>query len=215
NPFSNSNMTDWLMEQGIEPEVPPLISFFLTMFITEHYNWENFINENSRLKLKGLRLAEKFVDHHISKANKILAKAVQPTPGIHRIRHLADHAQQMIDLVNQYGESWLIAGDIGCFVEDGITDVICIQPFGCIANHIIAKGMEKKMKEKHKGLNILYLDWDAGSSEVNAVNRLDFLVRGAREAFYSRQKEKSTDMAPDSRDDRKTKTDEERETVLA
>jgi len=187
NPFSNSNMTEWLMEQGIEPEVPPLINFFLTMFVTEHYNWKNFITETSRLKLQGLRLAEKFVDHHINRANRIIGKAVQPTPPIHSIRHLADHAQRMIELINQYGESWLIAGDIGSFVEDGITDVVCIQPFGCIANHIIAKGMEKKMKESHRGLNILYLDWDAGSSEVNAVNRLDFLVRGAREAFYAKQ----------------------------
>jgi predicted CoA-substrate-specific enzyme activase len=191
NPFSNSNMTEWLMEQGIEPEVPPLINFFLTMFVTEHYNWKNFITETSRLKLQGLRLAEKFVDHHINRANRIIGKAVQPTPPIHSIRHLADHAQNMIELINQYGESWLIAGDIGSFVEDGITDVVCIQPFGCIANHIIAKGMEKKMKETHKGLNILYLDWDAGSSEVNAVNRLDFLVRGAREAFYSGRKKES------------------------
>ncbi|MDC7220086.1 MAG: acyl-CoA dehydratase activase [Spirochaetales bacterium] len=209
NPFSNSNMTEWLMEQGIEPEVPPLISFFLTMFITEHYNWKNFIAETSRLKLHGLRLAEKFVDHHIDKANKILKRSVQPTPGIHRIRHLADHAQKMIDLVNQYGESWLIAGDIGGFMEDGISDVICIQPFGCIANHIIAKGMEKKMKEHHKGLNILYLDWDAGSSEVNAVNRLDFLVRGARDAFYRKNGPAKTEQS-----DKTDKTDEEREAVL-
>jgi predicted CoA-substrate-specific enzyme activase len=208
NPFSNSNMTDWLMEQGIEPEVPPLVSFFLTMFVTENYNWKNFITETNRLKLQGLRIAEKFVDHHINKANKILAKAVQPTPGIHRIRHLADHAEQMIDLVNQYGESWLIAGDIGCFVEDDITDVVCIQPFGCIANHIIAKGMEKKMKEKHKGLNILYLDWDAGSSEVNAVNRLEFLVRGAREAFYTRR----PDLLNKKKED--PSSDEEKKAVL-
>ena len=208
NPFSNGHMTDWLMAQGIEPEVPPLINFFLTMFITEEYNWKNFINESNQLKLKGLRLAEMFVDHHISKANAILAKAVQPTPPIHRIRHLADHAEKMIELVNQYGESWLIAGDIGSFVEDGITDVVCIQPFGCIANHIIAKGMEKKMKESHKGLNILYLDWDAGSSEVNAVNRLDFLARGAKEAFYARQKKS------DGPEETTGRTEETKEAVL-
>ena len=204
NPFSNGNMTNWLMEQGIEPEVPPLINFFLTMFITEEYNWKNFITESNRLKLQGLRLAEIFVDRHISKANAILAKAVQPTPPIHRIRHLADHAEKMIELVNQYGESWLIAGDIGSFVEDGITDVVCIQPFGCIANHIIAKGMEKKMKESYRGLNILYLDWDAGSSEVNAVNRLDFLVRGAREAFYSRRSEEPETRKRDEASDEET-----------
>jgi predicted CoA-substrate-specific enzyme activase len=185
NPFSNNYITDWLMERGIEPEVPPLINFFLTQFITEHYNWKNFVEENNRFKLQGLRLAELFVDHHINRVNNIIAKTRQKTPAIHRIRHLADKAERIIDLINQYGESWLIAGDIGSFIDDGISDVICLQPFGCIANHIIAKGMEKKMKETYEGLNILYLDCDAGSSEVNAANRLDFLVRGAREAFFA------------------------------
>lgn len=184
NPYSNGYMTDWLMDRGIEPVVPPLINFFLTMFVTEEYNWKNYIEENNPLKLAGLRMAEAFVDRHIGRANRILAASGQATPGIHRIRHLADKAEKVIDLINQFGESWLIAGDIGTFMEEGISDVICLQPFGCIANHIIAKGMEKKMKETYRDLNILYLDWDAGSSQVNAANRLDFLVRGAKEAFY-------------------------------
>ncbi len=188
NPFANGYIADWLMSQGVEPEVPPLVNFFLTTFITEHYNWKNFVEENNLMRLQGLRLAEGFVDHHINRVNRILEKVKQPTPGIHRIRHLADHAEKVIELINQYGESWLIAGDIGSFVETGISDVVCLQPFGCIANHIIAKGMEKKMKETYPDLNILYLDRDSGTSQVNAVNRLDFLVRGAKEAFRTAEK---------------------------
>ncbi|MBN2618297.1 MAG: hypothetical protein JXR64_08315, partial [Spirochaetales bacterium] len=58
-----------------------------------------------------------------------------------------------------------------------------LQPFGCIANHIVAKGVEKKMKEVHPHLNLLFLDMDAGTSEVNTANRLEFLIKGAKESM--------------------------------
>jgi len=186
NPFSNGYVTDRLMANGIEPEVPPLVNFFLTMFITENFNKEKFIEKKSSLKLQMMNLAEHFVYHHIGKANRILERAEVPTPTIHRIRHLADNAQTILSLINQYGESWLLAGDIVTFLEEDIEDVVCLQPFGCIANHIIAKGMEKKLKDHHPELNILFLDRDSGTSEVNAANRLDFLIKGAKESFRQR-----------------------------
>lgn len=85
-----------------------------------------------------------------------------------------------MDLVLQFGESWLLPGDIITFVNEGTTDVLCLQPFGCIANHIIAKGMEKRLKMLYPNLNLLFLDMDAGSSEVNIINRLS-LVKGAHD----------------------------------
>lgn len=186
NPFSNGYVCDRLMAQGIEPEVPPLVNFFLTMFITDDFNKENFIEKKSPLQIQLMKMAEHFVYHHIGKANRILERAKVPTPSIHRVRHLADNAQTILSLINQYGESWLLAGDIVTFLEEGIEDVVCLQPFGCIANHIIAKGMEKKMKDSHPSLNVLFLDRDSGTSEVNAANRLDFLIKGAKESFKGR-----------------------------
>ncbi|MDR0687118.1 MAG: hypothetical protein LBF55_00330, partial [Prevotellaceae bacterium] len=82
---------------------------------------------------------------------------------------------------HQYGEGWLIPGEISAFASEGINNVISLQPFGCIANQIISKGVEKRMKDKYPKLNLLFLDFDAGTSEVNVFNRLYFMVKAAKE----------------------------------
>jgi predicted nucleotide-binding protein (sugar kinase/HSP70/actin superfamily) len=75
------------------------------------------------------------------------------------------------------------AGEVASFAKNGINNVLCLQPFGCIANHIIAKGAEKKMKEMYPQLNLLFLDADAGVSEVNFFNRMHFFVNHAKTAI--------------------------------
>ena len=76
----------------------------------------------------------------------------------------------------------MIAGEISSFMKDGVSNVLCLQPFGCIANHIVAKGAEKKMRELYPQLNLLFLDADAGVSEVNFFNRMHFFLNHAKEA---------------------------------
>jgi predicted nucleotide-binding protein (sugar kinase/HSP70/actin superfamily) len=98
------------------------------------------------------------------------------------IEDVAKNAQEILSLNHQYGEGWLIAGEVASFVKNGIPNVLCLQPFGCIANHIIAKGAEKKMKEMYPQLNLLFLDADAGVSEVNFFNRMHFFVNHAKTA---------------------------------
>ena len=88
----------------------------------------------------------------------------------------ADYASEILDLSNQFGEGWLIAGEIACYARQGINRVVCVQPFGCIANHIVAKGIEKRLKKFYPDLNLLYLDIDGGVAEVNLQNRLHFLI---------------------------------------
>jgi len=61
-------------------------------------------------------------------------------------------------------------------VKAGVQDVLCLQPFGCIANHVVAKGVGTRLKGIHPQLNLLYLDLDAGASEVNLFNRLHFFI---------------------------------------
>jgi len=100
----------------------------------------------------------------------------------HSIRHIAETASEIIELTNHYGEGWLIPGEIGSLVQDGVPNILCLQPFGCIANHVVAKGVEKRMKERYPELNILFLDSDAGTSEVNFHNRLYFFANHAKEA---------------------------------
>jgi predicted nucleotide-binding protein (sugar kinase/HSP70/actin superfamily) len=70
----------------------------------------------------------------------------------------------------------MIAGEVANFAERGVNRVVCVQPFGCIANHVVAKGIEKRLKKFYPSLNLLFLDIDGGMAEVNLQNRLEFLV---------------------------------------
>jgi predicted nucleotide-binding protein (sugar kinase/HSP70/actin superfamily) len=99
------------------------------------------------------------------------------------LKQVAGYAAEVISLINQYGEGWLIPGEIAAFAHQNINDVICMQPFGCIANHIVGKGIEKRMKEKYPELNLLFLDFDYGTSKVNLLNRLHFLMQNKEESL--------------------------------
>lgn len=77
-----------------------------------------------------------------------------------------------MSLAAQFGEGWLLPADIIGYIHDGVNNVLSLQPFGCIANHIISKGIEKKLHELYPKLNMLSLDFDSGVSSVNVTNRL-------------------------------------------
>ena len=100
----------------------------------------------------------------------------------HNIHDIAANAETVVDMsAHYYGEGWLIAGDSIAFAKEGIKDVLCLQPFGCIANHIVARGIERNLKKHYPELNMLFLDIDAGVSEVNLHNRMHLLVKNAKE----------------------------------
>lgn len=188
NPYGNGFVTDWLMSREIEPDVPPLIGFFLQKFITDEFNSGNKIEKKSRAYLRTLRVVELMVDGYLRRTNRILSRFKRKVSPIHPIRGVAKDASTILSLINQFGESWLLAGDIAGFIKDDVNDVVCLQPFGCIANHVIAKGVEKRLKEMYPQLNLLFLDMDSGASEVNTTNRLEFLVKVAKEKYYQEQK---------------------------
>ena len=79
-----------------------------------------------------------------------------------------------------FGEGWLLPGEIGELVHSGVNNIVSVQPFGCIANHIISKGIEKKLKEEYPYLNLLFLDFDGSTSDANIFNRLHFMVENAK-----------------------------------
>lgn len=174
NSFGNQNSIDWLVEQGIEPVIPSMLEFFSQVFVNYDSNVDNNLLKKSYLSYL-YYFFEKVTDKYINKTNKILEnfKYYQP---FHGIRDMATKAQAILNLSNQYGEGWLIPAGIMTFAEQGINDVISLQPFGCIANHVVSKGVEKRMRDINPKLNLLYLDFDDGAGEVNVLNRLHFIV---------------------------------------
>lgn len=182
NDFSNNYSADWLMSRGIEVSVPPLLDFFIQKVISIQVNKKHHTRKVSAISYYGAKIGEKLIDYRIDEINNILVnfKGFRP---FHHIGHIAENAEKVVALTNQFGEAWLLPGEIATFAEEGINNVLCLQPFGCIANHIIARGIETRIKEKYPDINLLYLDMDAGISEVNTVNRLEFFARAAKDAL--------------------------------
>lgn len=170
HPFAQRHVTDWLVERNIEIVYPSLIDFFLQGFVNAR--------ENKHARL-GLRWLPAFaidwlyglVQRQMDRVNAIGAKFPHFVP-FDNIFEKAAFARPAITLGAQFGEGWLIAGEVGSLVAQGVTHVVSLQPFGCIANHIVEKGIENRLCALHPGLNILSLDFDGSVSDVNITNRL-------------------------------------------
>ncbi|MDA3846805.1 MAG: acyl-CoA dehydratase activase-related protein, partial [Vallitaleaceae bacterium] len=174
NSFGNYGIVDWLMEQGIEVSIPPITNFFMQMFINNETKREQFVEQKSIWN--GLSKATEIImNRMIDRYEKILKGYDRYRP-VENVREEAALASKTVNLLNQYGEGWLIPGEIAGYAKQGIKDIICIQPFGCIANHVVGKGIEKKIKEEYPDINLLFLDFDYGTSEVNVHNRLHFMM---------------------------------------
>lgn len=181
NPIGNHGIVNRLIDEGIEVVMPPLINMFIQWFVNIEVKQKS-LSEERRKMLAASFFLERYYNFVYAKFEKVI-KDFRYYSRQHGIREVADHAEEVMDLINLYfGEGWLIAGDISSFAYDGVKDVLCLQPFGCIANHIVARGVEKSLKKVHPDLNLLYLDIDSGVSEANIDNRLHLLLKHAREA---------------------------------
>ncbi len=179
NSFGNNYAVDWLIEQGIEVVVPPLIEFFTHEFVNFDVKKKAHL-ERASLSDIYVFFIENFAKWHIHRVNRILSRFKFYDP-FHNIRDLSRKAANILNLANQFGEGWLIPAEIAAFAEQGIHNVISLQPFGCIANQIIAKGVEKRIRDLYPDMNLLFLDFDNGTTEANMLNRLHFMVKNVQE----------------------------------
>lgn len=170
NPFAQKNVMSWLVDKQIEV-IPPLMSDFFM---------QSFVNlkamQDSHLKRK--YVPDVVIDwlygkvrKQINRINEI-GKDFKYFLPFESIYEKAENAKRVISLNAQFGEGWLIAGEMVSFAARGINHVISLQPFGCIANHIVEKGIEKRIKSFYPRVNILSLDFDSSVSDVNIVNRM-------------------------------------------
>ncbi len=179
NSFGNYGIIDWLLEQGVEVSIPPITNFFMQMFINNETKKEQYIEHKTYWN--GLsKITEIVINKMADRYEKILKDFVRYRP-VENVREEAELASKTVNLLNQYGEGWLIPGEIAGYAKQGIKDIICIQPFGCIANHVVGKGIEKKIKKEYPNINLLFLDFDYGTSEVNVHNRLHFMLMDKEE----------------------------------
>ncbi len=185
NSFGNNNVVNWLIEQGIEVKVPPLMDFFIQDFVNIKTNKKMHLRQSS-ISDYLLWFLEKYALRYIHKTDLIMQSYHFHEPQ-HSIINMSQKAGQIISLANQFGEGWLIPAEMAAFAEDGVNQVVSLQPFGCIANHIVSKGIEKKVKELYPELSLLFLDFDSDISEVNIINRLQFIIMAAKENLIKKQ----------------------------
>ncbi len=180
NSFSHKNVVSWLVEQGVEPVVPNVIDFLIQDIVNNKTN-VNLNLEHHSLKNWGYTIALRMI------ANRAIVRADHACKTFSRyrpfgdIREKARKGSQIVNLAAQFGEGWLIPAEFATFAEHGVFNAVSLQPFGCIANHIVAKGIEKRVKRIYPKMNLLFLDFDSGTSEANVLNRLHFMIKNARE----------------------------------
>ena len=178
NNFGHGNIVNWLIEQGVEPVVPPLSDFFTSFFPSRAARINGNVQKSGTPRLL-MDWAEKYVFAAIRKMEKRAASFPYLT-AVANPHHRAENASKIINLNAQFGEGWGIAAEFAHFSEAGVNNVVSLQPFGCIANQVISKGIEKRARELYPNLNLLFLDFDSGMGEANIFNRLHFMIRNAR-----------------------------------
>ena len=104
---------------------------------------------------------------------KPMRKALEESNRFHqpmRIKNIADKASEIISLGNQCGEGWLLTGEMVDLIDDGVENIVCMQPFACLPNHVVGKGVIKSFASTIQLSNIVAIDYDPGASEVNQLN---------------------------------------------
>jgi len=96
------------------------------------------------------------------------------------IDKVADLARPILSLGNQYGEGWFLTGEMAELLTEGVDNIVCIQPFACLPNHVVGKGVIRALKKSYPRANIIAVDYDPGASEVNQLNRIKLMLTTAK-----------------------------------
>lgn len=168
--FAHKNVTTWLMEHHIEVLPPLLSNFFLQNFVNRLTNKKFYLGTDNIPSVL-IDFIYSWISKQVDKINAIGTEFSYFTP-FEDIFDEAKNGKEIINMAAQFGEGWLLPAEIVSFAKSGVYNVISLQPFGCIANHIISKGVEKKIKDLYPQMNLLSLDFDSGVSDVNVMNRL-------------------------------------------
>ena len=168
---------DFLEKEGCEFMVPGVLPFFFYMF-DNRINAKNLYGEKKGVSVSLLGM--KFAKH----IEKVMDKVLDEYPMFKKPSTFS-HEKELVDpILNRgvvMGEGWLLPAEVAELIELGYNNVICVQPFGCLPNHIVGKGTIRVLREKYKDANIFPIDYDSSASTVNQENRIKLMLSMARE----------------------------------
>ena len=175
-PSANNHLVDLLEAEGAEAVMPDLLDFFMYCFYNNNYNYE-FLGKTkkgaivSNTVIKVLESFRKPARDALEKSERFEAPA--------HIEKLAAYARPIVSIGNQNGEGWFLTGEMIELIKSGAPNIVCAQPFACLPNHIVGKGVIKHLREAYPEANIVAVDYDPGASEVNQVNRIKLMLAAA------------------------------------
>ena len=175
-PSANNHLVDLLEAEGAEAVMPDLLDFFMYCFYNNNYKFE-FLGKTKKSAIvgnAGIALLERFR----KPAKDALAASKRFEPPTH-ISKLAEYARPIVSIGNQTGEGWFLTGEMIELINSGASNIVCAQPFACLPNHIVGKGVIKKLREAYPDANIVAVDYDPGASEVNQINRIKLMLAAA------------------------------------
>lgn len=177
SPLANNDLNEFLISEGCEPNVPGLLDFILYCASDLINDADLYDRRSSRTLMYGIgyKVLYKFQRQQIK---AIEEHGVFQPP--HDFEHLRSCADKYIHQGVKMGEGWLITAEMAALAETGTKNIICTQPFGCLPNHIVAKGMSRVIKEAYPDANIVAIDYDPGATKVNQENRIKLMLANAK-----------------------------------
>ena len=177
-PLANNHLVKLLEKEGAEAVVPDFVDFFNYCFYGSQYKYK-YLGSKKRSDIIS-KAAINLVETLRKPAVKALEKSKRFSSPV-RIEKIAEMTKPVLSLGNQYGEGWFLAGEMIELLHSGVNNIICIQPFGCLPNHVVGKGVIKELKKHFPNANIAAVDYDASASEVNQLNRIKLMLTSAKE----------------------------------
>ena len=175
-PAANNHLAELLEQEGAEAVCPDLIDFMCYCFYNQNCKAEQLGFKKSLAKKGNLGIAA--IEFIRRAANKEFEKSKHFTPSA-KIEDLANMAKPIVSMGNQTGEGWFLTGEMMELLHSDTPNIVCIQPFGCLPNHIVGKGVIKAIRKDYPQANIVAVDYDPGASEVNQLNRIKLMLSTA------------------------------------
>ena len=176
-PAANNYLVELLESEGAEAVVPDLLDFFQYCFYNSNFKADKLGMSKKTAALCNLGI--KGLDWIRSAPRKALEASRHFDPPAH-IEDLAKMAEPIVSLGNQTGEGWFLTGEMMELIHSGTSNIVCTQPFACLPNHIVGKGVIKEIRRRHPKSNIVAIDYDPGASEVNQLNRIKLMLSTAQ-----------------------------------
>ncbi len=173
HPDANNNVVQVVENEGAEAVMPDLIDFFLYCAYDANFKYKKLSGTFKKLIINnlvifGIEWYRRHMKNYLRKSKRFEAP--------HSIYHLANSASEILSLGNQTGEGWFLTAEMIELIKSGAGNIVCMQPFACLPNHVTGKGMIKELRRRYPESNIVAVDYDPGASEVNQLNRIKLMM---------------------------------------